>query len=750
MQNATQAYKTSMKQPFRNVGYVKGSIGIINSEAQSNASIDTSKTELFPCSQAKYIYSGGNASQVYAFPEQGFSKVDGSMFFSQESESGWTNSDVIGNQGVISQDLLGSVYFNLNGTYDIKGLTIDFGDCYPETLTIETNKGTNTYTGASKFVTETTFDEVTYFKITPTAMINGQGRMRIYSISFGITDSFTSKEVISCSVKDYVSATTETLPSKDVEIVLDNQDSYYNPDNEESAIGYLELGQEVHLSFGYDVQGDGDIEWLPETLTYLKNWDASDTQVQFTCTDLFESMTGTYYNGTMASGAGVSLYDLAVDVFADANISTSSYYIDPYLKKIYTNNAVPAVKHSEALQIIANAGRCALFDDREGRIHIQSSFIPDAVLLSNGEEMYSNSFLLMNSQNKTSYAESSQGFTLADGSQLWLPDNTSDYLLTNGYASLFIADENGTFETIPLIQITLESGYIANGLEINFRNVFPQEIVVDTYNDDVLVESRTFQPTSTSFVTSETFSLFNKMIIKFTKGSPNSKIFIDSITLGDVTDYHITRNDLTSTPVASRADKLSSMTVFTTQYSEDGTTTKDLATDEVTVSSTNLTHTFYLKSPSFNFSVSVESPESKGSTNVTASITGNSSYYVTVQFDNVTAEETVKVKLSGNEYAKTETSYQKKYNENGKDYEWTNPLIDKTSLAKDLEEWLSSYYLGMVEYQLDWRGDPRTDANDLFYLMLKDGRERIIRAYENDISFDGTWSGKIKARAVVI
>ena len=87
---------------------------------------------------------------------------------------------------------------------------------------------------------------------------------------------------------------------------------------------------------------------------------------------------------------------------------------------------------------------------------------------------------------------------------------------------------------------------------------------------------------------------------------------------------------------------------------------------------------------------------------------------------------------------------------NGMDVEWDNPLVSSEQHAKDLEEWLSSYYLGEVEYQFDWRGDPRTDANDLFYYELKDGSERTIRAYENQLTFNGTWSGKIKARAVVL
>ena len=68
----------------------------------------------------------------------------------------------------------------------------------------------------------------------------------------------------------------------------------------------------------------------------------------------------------------------------------------------------------------------------------------------------------------------------------------------------------------------------------------------------------------------------------------------------------------------------------------------------------------------------------------------------------------------------------------------------------DLEEWISSFYAGEIEYEIPWRGDPRTDANDLFYMELKNGSERMIRTYENSLSFNGAWSGKMKARAVVL
>ena len=54
----------------------------------------------------------------------------------------------------------------------------------------------------------------------------------------------------------------------------------------------METGQEIRVAFGYDVDGNGDIEWLPEKLSYLKEWSANESEAQFTSTDIFDHMTG--------------------------------------------------------------------------------------------------------------------------------------------------------------------------------------------------------------------------------------------------------------------------------------------------------------------------------------------------------------------------------------------------------------------------------------------------------------------------
>ena len=97
-----------------------------------------------------------------------------------------------------------------------------------------------------------------------------------------------------------------------------------------------------------------------------------------------------------------------------------------------------------------------------------------------------------------------------------------------------------------------------------------------------------------------------------------------------------------------------------------------------------------------------------------------------------------------------ELYYRVNHNDTGIEKAWSNPLISTEELAKDQEEWLASYYLGDVDYQITWNGDPRTDANDLFYLELKERDTTMIRAYQNELKYSSGWSGTLKARKEVL
>lgn len=746
MQTVSKEYKKSISQPLRNRGYIKVTIGVVNSDAQKSVSVEEGNLAYFANPTAPL--DGIVPTRIYGTCEKNFSKVDGSMYFlPPEGSSSYYNN------GIVTEELVGSIYFKFEtqGSFDIKGLVINFGDEYPTILEIENDTVKHRYANdKAEFTTEDVFDGTTFIIVRALRMRNEKTRLRIYNFTCGIANVFTNNEIISFNSKEYVSPITETVPSQDTTVVVDNQNLYYSPDNAESALAYMEIGQEIKVAFGYDVDGKGKIEWLPETTTYLKTWSATDVQAKFTGTDRFDYLTDKYYEGHFYKD-GITLYDLAIDVLTDAGITdTREYFLDNYLNKVKVYNPLPICTHAEALQIIANAGRCALSTDRQKRIHIQSSFVPDMNIRANNQTDYSNVKNVLNTNPKEGYAVMSNDFSIVDGSLLFIPEG--DYLENVGYVSESIADADGIFNQNPIITVGLESIFEAYGLTITFRNVAPQEFVIRTYNDGVLVEKRTFTDPDVNFITNDVFLLFNSMEIEFTKGYPNSRIFIDNILVDNVTDYTLRQKiDLTQNYTATRKDKIKSINVERTIYSEAVGESVELKNEEIDVDVGETEYTVYFTKPSYEYSVeALEEIENEWvASDVSVEVVKSNNYYIVLKFT-ATESKTIKYVIKGKEYVTDYQWYIQKHNDNGIVREWRNPLISSVSLARDLEEWLATYFLGDVEYNIPWRGDPRTDANDLYYLETKSAGTQLIRGYENTINFNGVWSSTIKARRAAL
>lgn len=743
MQNASAEYKASMKQPLRNRGYIKATLGIFNNDAEENVQMPLEQNDLTYFSDNRKLFEGYEVTKVYATAEENFSTVDGNMYFLPAENYHGT----IYNNGAVSEDVLGSFYINFKESpgYDLKGLTIDFSAYYPTAFVIEWDNGSKEYINNQRqFVTEDVFDGVTYFKITPIQMVNGNGRLRIFQFICGIAKTFSNPEVRSYSFKEYVSPITDTIPSQDMTLEVDNQNLYYSVDNPDSALAFLELGQEISVSFGYDVTGNGDIEWLPANTCYLKSWSADDVKAKFTATDRFDNITSKYLRGIYRT-EGISLYDLAIDVLHDAGITDErEYYVDPYLKNVKVNNPVPAVKHTEALQIIANAGRCVLSQDRKKRINLRSSFVPDMTPSANNKTDYSDISELLKNTKKNGYAIASNDFSVVDGSLMFMPEDGS-YLKNTGYISETISDQNGAFAENPVITITLEAAFTAFGMMIAFRNVAPEEFEIRTYEQGTLKRTVKVLNPSVDYLTADEFNMFDKMEIEFTKGHPNSRITIDAIIISDVTDYVLTRkNDLIDNPTGTRQEHVKSISVMRNVYRESAEN-KTVKSEEIALNAGTTEYELTFSKPTYNLSVSVESG------NASAEIVEQSNYRVLLRFSGIAADGTkVKYALNGNEYVIDEMSYTVPHYQYGIEQTWKNPLVSTVEHAKDLEEWLATHFLGDVSYQAKWRGDPRTDANDLFYLELANRENPLIRVYEKQIKFNGAWSETIKARKAVV
>lgn len=743
MQIVSDAYKNSMKLPFRNRAYVKGTIGILNNEAQRDLLVDNAYLEAW--GQQELQQEDVRRKKLYATQEKDFVKLDRSFSFIDSSSSK-------NRTGLVTKITNRTIeFFSLSlEEYSFKGITIDFGDKYPTHFKLLVNGADELEfnNDSPVFSCENVFESVSSIKVTDTSLEHA--RMRIYEIYFGMVDAFTSEDVLEFSSSEEVSPISETIPNMDVTLKLSNLDGLYSPDNDNSAMQFLELGQKVTYAFGYDVTGNDDIEWLKPTKVYLKSWSATDTEAQFICSDLFDSVLDETYYGGKWNGNGVTLYALAEDVFRTASIT--DYVIDPYLKKVTTKNPIPAVKISEALQLIANAGRCVLRNDRSGKIFIQPSFEPNITASTNTYlSARDASLVLENSEETIVYAMRCKDFSRTDGS-LRFTDANND--ISNVCVSAIPQGTNGTFASgkEPKLTLTFNYAIVTYGFKVNFFNRPPKEFKVDAYDGGVLVESLTCTPRELEYYNEHTFREADKFVFTITKGYENSRTVITHVSFNNVTDYDLSdRHDLLSEPIVSRTDRVRTITVPHTVYK---TTTKEeeIGTLEVVAGEGEGTRgMIFILYHSDPVSHITKAELSDGNTIYTDSssirIIESTAHMTAVRIA-INKGTKVKITVYGNLLSYKEYPNIKKYDKKGNDVTWENPLIDNSVTAKEVGDWLATHYLGKIDYELDWRGDPRTDAQDLFYFTRSDGKQIKIRAYQNDLDFNGGFTGKLKARVV--
>ena len=738
MQKVSKAYKESMKSSLRERAYIMISFGLVNKEAQAKATVDNGSYAYY--SNKDNIFGEHIDDTVYATLEEEFTKVDGSMFFLPRATEGGRYYDT----GIVSDKLVSEarceVIISLNTiATDFKGLTINFGENYPVDFDIVGSTGqTIEFRGntKSKWSTEEVLENTTYIKLVFYKMKNHQSRLRIYSIMFGYGLVYYNDSVMSSALDSYVSPIGADVPQFDFSVTLKNYDHYFNVDNPHSAINYLETGQEMDIMYGYQTPGSDTIEWIQGNHLWCSEWESDDNTATIRCQDIFRNMDGEYVKG-LYSAAGKSYYALAEEILKDAGIS--EYYIDPRLKKLYSNNPIPRVKYKEALQIITNACRCVLTQSRDGKVQIKSNFMPSASIATNGEETYSNAANVLTDTPKVEYATLAGNYTPTDGTMFFLPRN-GKAALTTGYVSKEISGANGTFTKNPVVTITMEAIRAYYGLKLVFGTALPAAFTIRTYKGGEPVNEYPVEKDeiSTTSIILRDFDDFDVMKIEFTKtAEPYNRIVLNYFSLSDVVDFTMNRRDMTSSPKAIKQELIKEVIVPCYTYQENNRE-ENLVYEDIDVVAGEV-ETYYIQDPSYGYKVKLDEVEGK------ATVVAWSNYFVTIKF-NVTGS--FKLEVQGYRYKIVEKYATVSLNARGKTVKWKNPLISNTTMANELAAWLADYYTAGIEYEYDTRGNPELDATDIVYQENEFHDGMRVNIYRHTVNFKQAFSGRVTARRI--
>ena len=563
MIKVSNAWKQAMSKKLRERIYVSVGIGIVNQEAQSSGYVS---------SQSLYWSNGNIFSRIennlyYATMEQDFFKVDGSMYFAPENNQFQTIVN-----GEVTLDILQSIRIDFPIFYGIKGITIDFGEYYPTQFTIETSEKTITYdNNSANFITNDVLGETNYIIIKPISMIGGQQRFRIKNILFGVGLCYTNKHTKSLSMSEDINSISNELPSYSMDYSFFDVNNYFNVDDENSFIKFMETMQKISISFGVTLD-DSSVEWNQIATMYLKDWNSKDGVVSISATDRLTQMEDEYTLGNRVYDR--TAYAEAESIFSDAGLEPDEYYIDEYLNDITLHNPMPDGTHKECLQLLANACRCIIRQDENGVIQIRANFAnvidpTEISVTNNGIASWSKPQNVLIGTNII-YADMTKNFFGMNGTMYFMPEDES-YLETS-YVSEQIANDYGLFQENPQLTIKMPFAYTYFGVNIQFDGNHPKELIIHTYKDENLIENVKFDDlTQNNFLLNE-FYQFDTMVFEFTKGYPNNRVLVNKISFGDLSDYTLTKTDMMSKPTGYRekAVKFVKCKIYTYTTDEEG------------------------------------------------------------------------------------------------------------------------------------------------------------------------------------
>lgn len=700
MYRTSSAYKSEMKQDLRDRSFLYVYLGMVNQKAQGNVEI----TSVLADFAMPDVFENSKFERYYATAEENLATAD-TYFFPDDP-----NLYKVLNQGAVSKDLLGSITFTFGDVIErIGGLTIDFGDIYPTEFTA--TNGHDTYTfevnTAGRYIAIGNFLNSTYITITPVSMVGGQDRLRIHSILFGIGFQFDNNDLISTKRVNQIDHLSRELPKRSFEFTINNLDQKWTMDNPDSYARALEEKQVVQVTYGRELP-DGSIFKIPSMNMALNSWSSSHTTATFKAVGYMDYSTTTYYSGKVENK---TLYELAETILQD--MGQEEYAIDPLLRSVRTNNPLPIETHKSCLQMIANAGRCVLFEDSNGIITIKSAIIPDSVVTCENVESYS---VLDNITNgETVYNQATAELEYATADTYFFGETPKEQ---TGLVSYLAPASKMT------VTVEYEAIWSFVGLRLQFGIIYPPMITIDEYKDGVLSQTNDFEVDKTDFYLDHDFHEVDKIVITFSP-SNGTRVHLNKLSIGRVTDYEIEEHDMMNLPTATQTERVRTVNVKYYEFSEgekkaNSTVNADIGQNLVTFSK-----------PCYNYEVE------------NGTVIDSGAYYVIF---NSSVEG--KVKVTANEYDKLDKTYTIQLRQTGQDLTLENDLIGDYETAKDVCEWFAEFYAGEIDYTITYRGEPALESGDRIYLENRfvDDNMILVTSEELSTSTGMGMNNTIKAR----
>lgn len=389
MQTVSDAWKNNQAKTVVGEGFVEVSLAVGDPDALASAS--SSDNGAVYISDTQKVASRVDRNIVpYSTLEQNMWILDGSrptLPTSDIGDSGYVG-DVLCDPDCTFSSQIPVVTISFGSTYSkpIPGVTIVWSEAYgeyAEDFIVTAYDGDvvtarKSVMGNQKVKTMVELYIQRYDRITISILrwCLPRHRARIDEIFAGINLVYTKSELMGYHHTQRADPLSTSLPKAEISFSVDNVENLYNPYNENGLFHYLMERQEIVARYGHRLP-DRTIEWIKGGTYYLSEWQAPQNGIvaEFTARDMLEFMFGEYKDATTSLGSR-SLYELAERVLQAANLPLDSkgnnrWHIDESLRNIYTDAPLPLDTYANCLLMIANAGRCVMYQDRDGFIRIE-------------------------------------------------------------------------------------------------------------------------------------------------------------------------------------------------------------------------------------------------------------------------------------------------------------------------------------------------------------------------------------------
>lgn len=377
----SEAYKTEMNRPVRNITEVEITFGVSNPDAPYASTLLDNGHAFYSNTQS--IDLGINVSNTYdtlehnRFVLSGYGKLldtDNLVF------DGYIGNEICGADGVFVAKP--TIEITFSQFFEFGGFTIQFDhtkENYPTEVRIQAfNNTTEVHNilyanNRNRFIAGDTIPECNKLLLTFDKMNVGNRRMRVFEIIYGIIDTLYTKDISKCSFSSDVDVIGNSLPKYSLSFDIFDVENKYDPENPDSLFRFIEQGQSAKF-FIKQLLDDGTYEKIPVCNGFTSGGATSSSGgytkvVSVPCSSVLDLLDFDY-DEAIYTGTPRSMWDLANDVMTFAGYS-GTLLLDEILKTIYTTIPLPVRPVRECLQLIAQASNCAIFVDRNGQINIK-------------------------------------------------------------------------------------------------------------------------------------------------------------------------------------------------------------------------------------------------------------------------------------------------------------------------------------------------------------------------------------------